>query len=190
MFKEHPCEEFGRRLDSNYSSANKVFWQTICRLRGKNLSTTTSIKDSAGNMLRDKNVILSRRREYFEDLLNPVKATHTDTSDTINFGKEKAFTLTKVAVVIKALKSGKAAGERNSIRNVEDIERRRSSLIAKGVSDGVETWKNTERLTGMCDHSYIQERRLQSVQIIEECQFLALQERCMPSALKGNDTEK
>ena len=78
--KERSWEEFGRRLDSNYSSANEVFWQTIRRLPGKSLSTTTSIKDSTGNILRDKK-ILSRWKEYFKDLLNPVRATPTDTCD-------------------------------------------------------------------------------------------------------------
>ena len=52
MSKERSKEEFFRQLDSNYSSAKKVFWQTICRLRGKNLSTTTSTKDSTRNILR------------------------------------------------------------------------------------------------------------------------------------------
>ena len=44
--KEKSLKEFGRRLDSNYFSANKVFWQTIRRLRGKRSSITHSIKDS------------------------------------------------------------------------------------------------------------------------------------------------
>jgi len=34
-FKEKSLEEFGCRLDSNCSSVNKVFWQTIRRLRDK-----------------------------------------------------------------------------------------------------------------------------------------------------------
>ena len=46
--KEKSWEEFICRLDSNYFSANKVFWQTIRRLRGKRSSVTYSIKDSAG----------------------------------------------------------------------------------------------------------------------------------------------
>ena len=46
--KEKSWEEFGRRLDSNYFSANKVFWQTIRRLRGKRSSIMYSIKDSNG----------------------------------------------------------------------------------------------------------------------------------------------
>ena len=38
MSKERSWEEFGRWLDSNYSSANKVFWQTIRRVRGKSFN--------------------------------------------------------------------------------------------------------------------------------------------------------
>ena len=38
--KERSWEEFGHRLNSNYSSANKAFWQTIRPLRGKSLSIT------------------------------------------------------------------------------------------------------------------------------------------------------
>ena len=98
-------------MDSNCSSANKVLWQTIRRLDGKSLSTTTSIEDSTGNILRDEKEILSRWREYFEDLLNRERATSTDTCGTIDFGKEEIFTLTEVAAAIRRLKSGKAAGE-------------------------------------------------------------------------------
>ena len=105
-------EEFGRRLDCKYSSANKVFWQTIRQLRGKSLSTTSSIKDSTrNNILWDEKKIPSRWREYFEDLLNPVRATPIDTCDTTDFGKEEVFTLTEVVAVIRVLKSGKVAGE-------------------------------------------------------------------------------
>ena len=33
--KEKSWKEFGQKLDTGYRSANKVFWQTIRRLRGK-----------------------------------------------------------------------------------------------------------------------------------------------------------
>ena len=104
-------EEFGRRLDSNYFSANKVIWQTIRRLRGKRSSITYSIKDSAGNILTDENEFLSRWREYFEDLLNSVKASTRDTNKVTHLGEEEVFTAAEVATAIKGIKSGKAAGE-------------------------------------------------------------------------------
>ena len=75
---EKSWEEFGRRLDSCYFSANKVFWQIIRHLRGRRSSVTYSIKDSAGNILADEK-ILSRWREYFDGPFNPVKASTRDT---------------------------------------------------------------------------------------------------------------
>ena len=89
-------EEISGRIASNYSLANKLFRQTIRRLREKSSSTTTSINDSTGNIIKNEKDILLRWRRYFEDLLNSVGATPTDTYGTIDFGKE-VFTLTKVA---------------------------------------------------------------------------------------------
>ena len=80
-------------------------------MRGKGLSTTTSIKDSIRSILWNEKVILSRWRKYFEDLLNPVRETPTDTRDTIDFEKVEVFTFTEVAAANEGLKSGKAAGE-------------------------------------------------------------------------------
>ena len=57
MSKQCSWMEIGRRLDSNYLSENKLFWQTIRRLRRKSLGTTTSIKGSTGNIEKE---ILSR----------------------------------------------------------------------------------------------------------------------------------
>ena len=90
-------EELDRRLDSNYFSANKVFWQTIRRIRGKRSSVTYSIKDSAGNILTDENEIHSRWREYLEDLLNLVKASTRDTQEMIRSKEEEVFTAAEVA---------------------------------------------------------------------------------------------
>ena len=104
-------KEFGCRLDSNYFSANKVFSLTIRRLRCKKSSVTYSIKDSDGNILTDDNEILSRWREYFEDLLNPVKASTRDTHEVTHLGEEEVFTAAEVPTAIKGIKSGKAAGE-------------------------------------------------------------------------------
>ena len=98
-------------MDSNYFSANKVFWQTIRRLRGKRSSVTFSIKDSAGNILTDENEILSQWREYFEDLLNPANVLTRDTQEVTHLGEEEVFTAAEVATAIKVIKSGKAAGE-------------------------------------------------------------------------------
>ena len=68
------------------------------------------------NIFRDEKEILSGWKEYIEDLFSPVRTAATDTCDMIDFGKEKVFTLTKVASAIRGLKSGKAAKGEDEIR--------------------------------------------------------------------------
>ena len=98
-------------MSSNYFSTTKVSWQTIRRLGGKRSSVTYSIKDSAGNNLTDENEILSRWREYFKDLLNPVRESIRDLHEVTHLEKEEVFTAAEVATAIKGIKSGKVAGE-------------------------------------------------------------------------------
>ena len=151
-------------MDSNYFSANKVFWQTIRRLRGKRSSITYSIKDSDGNILTDENEILSRWREYFKDLLNPVKASTRDTHEVTHLGEDEVFTAAEVATAIKGIKSGKAAGE-DEIRPemLKALTGERNSLVYASVSSCVEAWQNSQRLANSCDYSDIQERRSQAM---------------------------
>ena len=73
--------------------------------------STYSIKDSDGNILTDENEILSRWKEYFEDLLNPVKASTRNTHVVKHLEEDEVFTAAEVATAITEIKSGKAAGE-------------------------------------------------------------------------------
>ena len=63
--KAKSWKDFGVKLDSDFRSANKVFWQTIRRLRNKKPSSTPAIKNSAGVLLTTEKNILGRWREYF-----------------------------------------------------------------------------------------------------------------------------
>jgi len=56
-----------------------------------------------GNILSDENEILSRWREYYEGLLNPVKATNDDTHEPICLEEEEFFTAREVAAAIGRL---------------------------------------------------------------------------------------
>ena len=79
----------------------------------KRSSVTYSIKNSSGNIQTDENKTRSRWREYFEDLLNPVKALTRETHEVCC--SRKVFTAAEMATAIKGIKSGKAVGE-NEIR--------------------------------------------------------------------------
>ena len=88
-------------------SANKVFWQTIRRLRGKRTSVVTFIEDPNGVLLKHQKDILNCWREYFCELLNPVTVQHLETSEE-QIGEEIYLTEAEVSTAIKVLKAGKA----------------------------------------------------------------------------------
>ena len=60
LSKERAWKEFGERLDDDFKTANKVFWLTIRRLRGKRSRDALFIKDPSGVTLKDQDAILNR----------------------------------------------------------------------------------------------------------------------------------
>ena len=63
---------------AGYRLANKMFWQTIRRLRGKQTPIATFIENV---LLKNQKGILNFRREYFCELLNPVTGQYFETSE-------------------------------------------------------------------------------------------------------------
>ena len=72
LLKERAWKEVGERLDDDFKTANKVFWQTIRRLRGKRSRAAFFIEDSNGVTLKDQDAVLNQWRDYFSDLLSRV----------------------------------------------------------------------------------------------------------------------
>jgi hypothetical protein len=102
-------EMFGMKLESNYGTANKVFWQTIRRLRGKKSSAIQRVKSKEGELLTNEDDVLQRWREHFNDLLNPVTAPDDD-GPPITIGTATSLSVEEVTEAIKSLRDGKAAG--------------------------------------------------------------------------------
>ena len=94
-------KKFRQKLHSDYRTANKVFWQTIRRLRGKRSKAATFIEDSKGVVLKHQDHILHRWREYFSNLLNPVTVMPAET-----LGEESQLTEAEITSAIKSLKAG------------------------------------------------------------------------------------
>ena len=61
-------------MESDYRTANKVFWQTIRRLRQGWQHTLRTMKDWNREVLAARAEILGRWKEHFEELLNPPTA--------------------------------------------------------------------------------------------------------------------
>ena len=60
LSKERNWKEFGERLDDDFKMANKEFWQTTRRLRGKISQAGFFIKGSNSVTLKDQDAILNR----------------------------------------------------------------------------------------------------------------------------------
>ena len=106
LFKKRVWKDFEERLDDDFKTANKVFWQTIRRLRGKRPRAAFFIEDSNGVTLKNQDAILNRWRDYFSDLLNPVNATSIQIHED-QVGEDNQITEADVNAVIKSLKTGK-----------------------------------------------------------------------------------
>ena len=65
--KKKSWEEFGLQLETDYHTANKVFWQTIRRLRKGGQQSTRAMKDSSGKLLTTKGEILKRLANRHRD---------------------------------------------------------------------------------------------------------------------------
>ena len=50
--KEKLWKEFGQKLDTDYNSANKIFWQTICYLHGKQIPPANFIQNTNDVILK------------------------------------------------------------------------------------------------------------------------------------------
>ena len=79
LSQKRAWKEFGERLDDDLKIANKVFWQTIRRLREERSQFSSHFlhRRLNGVTLKDPDAVLNRWRECFSDLLNPVDATST-----------------------------------------------------------------------------------------------------------------
>ena len=114
LSKERAWKEFGERLDDDFKTPNKVFWQTVRRLRGRRYQAVLFIEGSNGVTLKDQDAILNRWREYFSALSNPVDATSTQIHEE-QVGEDIQITEADVNAVIILLKTGKTPSE-NDIR--------------------------------------------------------------------------
>ena len=147
-----------------------------------------SIKDSDCNILTDENEILSRWRKYFEDLLNPVKASTRDTYKVTHLGEEEVFTAAEVATPINGIKSRKAAGE-------DEI---RPEMLKALTGEGIlwlarvcqVAWKFGKTPRGVIIPIFkkgdVQTTEASNVQTTEGYHSLVSQGKYSPNALKGN----
>ena len=117
---ERSWKVFRETSDEDFKMANKVFRQTVRRLRGKRSQAAFFIEDSNGVTLKDQDVILNRWKECFSDLLNPVDTTPTSIHEE-QVGKDIQITEADVHAVIKAPAEDNIRFEMSKAKNVYGV---------------------------------------------------------------------
>ena len=156
--KMQSCQNFGHEQDpTNYLQANKVFWQTVRRLRGKWSHTARSIKDQNGVLLRNEKDILGTWRENIKHLSNPVTITPQNTYD-LYLGEEIPSLQPKSLSLSKHWRVGRMQAVMKSDVKcskpwIEEFFDWLVCVVWPGVLEGAET------LANWGDHSHTQEWR-------------------------------
>ena len=102
-------EEFGLQLETDHHTANKVFWQTIRRLRKGGQQSIRAMKDSSGKILTKEGDIPKRWQEYFAEMYNPMAGGQGTQAGHAADGSNQ-LSMAEATTAMKSLRSDKAAG--------------------------------------------------------------------------------
>ena len=106
--KARSWERMSVEMSADYRTANKVFWQTLRRLRDQRDDSMQILRDKHGNILNEDQAILARWKEHFEELLNPSSASPP--IPELQIRAMTSLDRDEIWRLVKRLKSGKAAG--------------------------------------------------------------------------------
>jgi exonuclease III len=136
------------------NNQRKVY-QLVKKMAGKRTPQPMAMKDKGGNILTEKEEVMCRWREHFQELLNrpdPVRRFHGNQHEGEDLDIDISIpTEEEVQVAVRKLKNNKAAGvDRVNAEMMktggEVVYRRLHSLIVKIWKDGVvpEDWRKSE----------------------------------------------
>ena len=114
--KQKSWEEFGKNMEESYKGNQKLFYKVIKSARKGNQRQGETIKNIEGQLLRDKEKIMCRWKEYFEGLLmnsGNSKDGKAETEQEVRREKrveEVIITWEDTVVAVKLIKNGKAPG--------------------------------------------------------------------------------
>ena len=75
--KKHLRDDFGNRMNKNYSENQKLFYSMLKRLKQRKTPRLLSIKDKDRNILTEKAEIMERWLQYFEKLTENIQRETT-----------------------------------------------------------------------------------------------------------------
>lgn len=110
--KQVTWRQFGEKIETDSKSNQKLFYKTIKSLRKGRTKKIDTIRNKDGLILTEGQQIMSRWKEYFEELLNRGAAAEIeqDGKSQTAIGHNNKITIAELTESIKRLKTGKAPG--------------------------------------------------------------------------------
>ncbi|GJQ75998.1 hypothetical protein Trydic_g18052 [Trypoxylus dichotomus] len=114
--KQKSWIKFGLKLERDSNGNKKLFFKVLKNMRNDRKEDSVALKDKEGQILRDGEMIITRWKKYFQDLLNSLSEITTqeihnpsDSRDNASrVYEEEKIGEEQMEEVIKRLKNGKA----------------------------------------------------------------------------------
>ena len=116
--KQRSWAEFGEKMEQDSHGNQKLFYKVLKTLRKGKCDRSKFVKSKSGEMLCEDEDIMTRWREYFEDVLNNEQSNQGDVVETEKgergdeeeYSEHDEIKMNEVQDAIRMLKRGKAAG--------------------------------------------------------------------------------
>ena len=110
--KKEDWEKFGKILEENKTENIKLFYKSLKEIRQKSKNTINFIKSKDGKLITNREEIVERWKEYFEELLAADVANETEDVRRLNreVGADSGITMAELLLALRSLKVGNAAG--------------------------------------------------------------------------------
>ena len=113
--KKRSWEEFGTRMENDFHRNQKLFYKILKNARkGNQQAEAKQVKDADGNILNEGNQIMSRWKQYFEELLHTEELEEIPSENEFQTQAEDSNTdeihVDEVIAAVKSLKKGKTPG--------------------------------------------------------------------------------
>ncbi|XP_031358768.1 uncharacterized protein LOC116182371 [Photinus pyralis] len=133
--KQQTWEEFGRKIEADSKTNQKLFYKVLKNLRKDKHHTLKYVKAKDDSVLTEEKAIIERWKEYFEELLNLDTQANFLTEEEISYTESEEdsnIQMEELRKTIKYIKKGKSAGhDKINAEMLKNLGARGTEMLTK-----------------------------------------------------------
>uniref|UniRef100_A0A1Y1M0F5 Reverse transcriptase domain-containing protein n=2 Tax=Photinus pyralis TaxID=7054 RepID=A0A1Y1M0F5_PHOPY len=133
--KQQTWEEFGRKIETDSKTNQKLFYKVLKNLRKDKHHTLKYVKAKDDSVLTEEKAIIERWKEYFEELLNLDTQANFLTEEEISYTQSEEdsnIQMEELRKTIKYIKKGKSAGhDKINAEMLKNLGARGTEMLTK-----------------------------------------------------------